>query len=487
MKTVFDEAWLDWIHTNVSNGQDKDGLFKILLDEGYAFDAIQQQLNHTPSLPIEQIVNPLRAQAQAQTQAQTSNTTLKQSNYGAPTDKSKIFIPNALQFKSNDLEIYKLGNLFTAQECEKIIESIRSKLRPSELSSKDSDASYRTSRTCDLGTLDDEFIHYVDSRICQLIGIDPEYSEVIQGQLYEPGQEFKAHTDYFEKNEMAEHAAITGQRTYTIMIYLNEVELGGETEFTHIGEKLTPEPGLAVIWNSLNPDGSPNPCSMHRAHPVLKGYKAVITKWFRSRNRSGANTTPSAMYCKTANEFIPNYTHSGLHLSKLDDALFEKIVAFYEQNRQASTPEHVPGNFIENASKHNPKSSSLIDLPDELRQAIHDEMQPLMAQWCGQELEPTYVYGIREYHRGAKLKMHRDRIDTHIISAIINVAQEVDEDWPLIIEDNAYRTYHVQLKPGEMVFYEGGRLLHGRPIPFNGDRFANIFCHFKPVGYTAPK
>jgi len=122
-----------------------------------------------------------------------------------------------------------------------------------------------------------------------------------------------------------------------------------------------------------------------------------------------------------------------------------------------------------------------------LRQEIHDTLKPLMEEWCGEALEPTFVYGIREYHNAAVLKMHRDRIDTHIISAIINVDQDTDVDWPLVIEDNYYRTHHVLLAPGDVVFYEGGRLLHGRPIAFEGRAFANVFCHFKPAGYEAPQ
>ena len=110
-----------------------------------------------------------------------------------------------------------------------------------------------------------------------------------------------------------------------------------------------------------------------------------------------------------------------------------------------------------------------------------------MEDWSGQALEPTYVYGIREYHNGAVLKMHRDRIDTHIISAIINVEQETDVDWPLVIEDNYYRKHHVIMQPGDMVFYESARLLHGRPLKFEGAAFANVFCHFKPVGYAPPE
>ena len=75
-------------------------------------------------------------------------------------------------------------------------------------------------------------------------------------------------------------------------------------------------------------------------------------------------------------------------------------------------------------------------------------------------------------------------------SELVAATKEVIDteiDWPLVIEDNYYRTHHVMIKPGDVVLYEGGRLLHGRPIAFEGKAFANLFCHFKPVGYEAPK
>ena len=62
MKTVFDEAWRNWILTNVGNGQDKDGIFKILLDEGYEYRAICQEMNYEPSVALGELVNPLEIQ-----------------------------------------------------------------------------------------------------------------------------------------------------------------------------------------------------------------------------------------------------------------------------------------------------------------------------------------------------------------------------------------------------------------------------------------
>ena len=75
--------------------------------------------------------------------------------------------------------------------------------------------------------------------------------------------------------------------------------------------------------------------------------------------------------------------------------------------------------------------------------------------------------------------MHRDRIETHVASVILNVDQQVSSDWPLHIEDHHYRAHRVTLAPGEMVLYEGARLAHGRPDPFDGERFANVFVHFR--------
>lgn len=486
MKTTFTQDWKDWITTNVNNGQNKDGIFKILLDEGYEIGAIAKEMDYFPSVPADQLINPFHSEVKKQTahnvvyQDRNLNHQKNfQSNSGIKVDPTKLFIPNAKKLPSDKLELYTVENFLNNDECKKIIALISNKLRPSGLSSFEADSDYRTSRTCDLGTLNDPFMQDIDNRLCQMIGIDASYSEVVQGQYYEIGQQFKAHTDYFEAHEIKQYGGKMGQRTYTMMIYLNDVEEGGETAFVNVNKEFKPQQGMAVIWSSLNPDGSTNADSMHFAKPIIKGYKAVITKWFRSYSNL---PTSVPMLTKEQNEFVPNYTDSGIQKDKLPEALFNKINRFYQNNKEKQRDEHVPGDFIFTADKKG-KSSVLIELSESLRTEIHDCMKPMMEAWCGKTLAPTYVYGIREYQDKAVLKSHRDRIETHVISVIINVNQDVNEDWPLVIEDNYYRTHHVMLKPGDVVFYEGARLKHGRPIAFNGRSFANIFCHFVPTDY----
>jgi len=130
------------------------------------------------------------------------------------------------------------------------------------------------------------------------MGIEPERSEPIQGQYYTAGQEFKAHTDFFTPNteEYATHAGSMGQRTWTFMIYLNDVpkDSGGETEFVHVGLSFQPKRGRAITWNNLLPDGSPNEATKHWAHQVKHGEKIIVTKWFRQYGTLGYPFTRAA-------------------------------------------------------------------------------------------------------------------------------------------------------------------------------------------------
>ena len=100
-----------------------------------------------------------------------------------------------------------------------------------------------------------------------------------------------------------------------------------------------------------------------------------------------------------------------------------------------------------------------------MKSAITTVMMPILEDWVKRRLELTALYGIREYRRGATLKMHVDRVETHHVSAIVNVHQHVDEDWPLYIYDHDGTLHEVYMQPGEVVLYESARLNHGRTTP----------------------
>ena len=275
LKQTLPAEWRDWVNENISKNQNKDGLFKVLLMHGFSFDAIKAQMKYEPSVPLDELIDPLLIISAFE----ENNIKLSDAK---KSKKKPLSMLNAVKLPTDKLEIFYIDNFLDNGECQHLVKVIRSKLRPSELSSPDADKFFRTSKTCDLAALNDNIIQNIDDKICTLLQIEKDLSEPIQGQYYEVGQEFKPHTDFFEDHELEINGGALGQRSYTVMIYLNSTEQGGETTFPLIDEEFSPREGKAVIWCNLNPDMSPNSYSMHHAKQVRRGYKAIITKWFRT-------------------------------------------------------------------------------------------------------------------------------------------------------------------------------------------------------------
>jgi prolyl 4-hydroxylase len=180
--------------------------------------------------------------------------------------------------------IYVKRDFLGTADREALIERIDRERRPSELADHHGDASFRTSETCDLG-IADPLVERVVEKLARYAGLDPRHAEPLQGQRYAVGQEFKAHTDTFEPGgaDYQRFCSVSGQRTWTLMVYLNTPQAGGATRFKQLGKTVAPEAGKLLAWNNLHPDGQPNYATLHAGMPVRLGVKYIITCWFRER------------------------------------------------------------------------------------------------------------------------------------------------------------------------------------------------------------
>ncbi len=470
MKQEIPPDWQDWINLNISRGCDKDGIARILCEHGFDPAAIVATMRYLPQSPD------LIATMNAKLAADDPALALPDATVLRAIDD--VTLPFARRLETDRAHFYLLDDFLSAAECDEIIQRIRTHHRGSTTTNPDEpDKYFRTSKTSELSHLADAFMEDIDRRIAGYMGFERERSEGIQGQYYRVGEQFKTHTDYFEPDtdEYQKFAGALGQRTWTFMVYLNEVEEGGQTDFPHLGTAVTPKKGMAVIWNSLRADGSVNPFTAHWAKPITKGEKFIITKWFRTQG------TLAKPFKALSWRKLPVFTREGFRKDTVPADLMRAISAFYAAKRPTSLPEvsDAIGTFIRTQDKRAP--SHMIELDESLRSRISADMQPLLQAWAAQPLRMTAVYGIREYQHGAILDMHIDRMETHIVSAILNVAQEVTSDWPLFIHDHFGRKHAVLLKPGEMLFYESARLRHGRPEPLDGAHFANVFVHAMPA------
>ncbi|GMM94065.1 2OG-Fe(II) oxygenase [Qipengyuania sp. MTN3-11] len=192
--------------------------------------------------------------------------------------------PGIYQLPTDKAEIFAVGDFLSPEECERFIALIDKIARPSELHESAYVAKFRTSYSGNFDR-DDPLVKSVSRRIDDLLGMDSENGETIQGQRYLPGQEFKPHNDWFYTDQ--EYWNIEkdrgGQRCWTAMAFLNHVEEGGHTHFVEVGASIEPKPGVLLIWNNATVEGLPNEGTLHAGTPVISGQKYVLTKWYRTR------------------------------------------------------------------------------------------------------------------------------------------------------------------------------------------------------------
>jgi prolyl 4-hydroxylase len=192
--------------------------------------------------------------------------------------------PRVYRVPAEGAELFAVGDFMSGAECTRMCELIDACARPSTVFDLDYSSGYRTSFSGDVDPLD-PFVKKISRRIDDLLGLEPEWGESIQGQRYMPGQEFQPHHDWFHPGTTYwdKEMGRGGQRSYTAMVFLNEVTAGGTTDFTDLALSIEPRPGVLLAWNNADEDGLPNPRTIHAGRPVTEGVKYIITKWYRSR------------------------------------------------------------------------------------------------------------------------------------------------------------------------------------------------------------
>lgn len=197
--------------------------------------------------------------------------------------------PHVQWLESPHAQLFVCQNFLSAKDCDLLINMIDAEAVPSSLYTGTERDGYRTSYSCNVNPYDKD-IQRIEQSICDLMGLENSHSEVMQGQRYEAGQEFKDHHDFFHESEKywtKGESNNGGQRSWTAMVYLNEPEEGGATAFPQLEYQVEPRKGMLLTWNNMGLDGRPNLNTLHAGTPVVKGTKYIITKWFRLNRWKG--------------------------------------------------------------------------------------------------------------------------------------------------------------------------------------------------------
>lgn len=201
---------------------------------------------------------------------------------GASVRARLAALPGARALGGEAADLFAIPFFLKAPACRRMVRVIDSRIGPSTLFSDNTRVGFRTSSTHHFDGTDPE-VAGIARQISDLLGIDPAHAEVMQGQRYEAGQQYKHHFDYFHTDQphWAQERRRGGQRTWTAMIYLNEPKAGGATDFPRLGHTIAPRAGMLLAWNNMDSRGLPNQATAHAGLPVCKGSKYVITQWYR--------------------------------------------------------------------------------------------------------------------------------------------------------------------------------------------------------------
>ncbi|OAY60930.1 probable prolyl 4-hydroxylase 10 [Manihot esculenta] len=192
-------------------------------------------------------------------------------------------------------------NFLSEEECDYLISLAKPHMQKSTVvdseTGKSKDSRVRTSSGTFLPRGRDKKIREIEKRIADFTFIPVEQGEGLQVLHYEVGQKYEPHFDYFMDEFNTKNG---GQRIATVLMYLSDVEEGGETVFPSAkgnysavpwwnelsecgkgGLSVKPKMGDALLFWSMKPDASVDPSSLHGGCPVIKGNKWSATKWIR--------------------------------------------------------------------------------------------------------------------------------------------------------------------------------------------------------------
>lgn len=172
-----------------------------------------------------------------------------------------------------------LGNVLSDEECEGLIRMSEDKLKRSKIGNTRTVDDIRTSSSMFFEEGENELVARIERRLSQIMNIPVEHGEGLQMLNYHIGQEYKAHFDFFSSTSRA----ASNPRISTLVMYLNDVEEGGETYFPKLNFSVNPQKGSAVYFEYFYDNQDLNDLTLHGGAPVIKGSKWAATQWMRRK------------------------------------------------------------------------------------------------------------------------------------------------------------------------------------------------------------
>lgn len=171
-----------------------------------------------------------------------------------------------------------LDGVLSSEECDALIDLASDRMQRAKIGQLHAVSEIRTSSGMFFEESENELVQRVEARLAELMNVPVAHAEPLQILHYEAGQLYQPHYDYFTSSHTANN------RISTLVMYLNDVEEGGETQFPSLRFSVMPKKGSAVYFEYFYNDQRLNELTLHAGNPVAAGEKWVATQWMRRQS-----------------------------------------------------------------------------------------------------------------------------------------------------------------------------------------------------------
>tara|TARA_S200000501_G_C20749480_1_gene711007 strand:+ start:249 stop:1052 length:804 start_codon:yes stop_codon:yes gene_type:complete len=253
VKNTINEEWTKYIQKKIKNNVPLYTLEKILIKQNYSIDIIYNLLY--------------------------KNKNIKKNK------KSDKYNKNYL---CDDPIIFTISNFLSNEECKLFIDLGKKNLKKAGVGlNKISDG--RTGSNKWISHDFNDLTQKIANRISELVNIPLDNAESFQIIHYSKNQKYRKHYDSYLHNKSEntlKRMKYGGQRIWTCLCYLNDVDEGGQTKFVKLNKEIYPKKGtLLVFKNTIENTNIRHPMTLHSGMPIIKGEKYAFTIWFRECSR----------------------------------------------------------------------------------------------------------------------------------------------------------------------------------------------------------
>ena len=127
----------------------------------------------------------------------------------------------------------------------------------------------------------------LNARLVKFAGAKGKGGDPLSLLHYQVGQSYAPHYDFFDPVFPAHVAPLEegGQRTQTMLVYLNDDYEGGETDFPEVGFRYRGCKGDLLLFHNVDSQGVPDRDTLHTGRAPTSGEKWLLSKWIRKEGQ----------------------------------------------------------------------------------------------------------------------------------------------------------------------------------------------------------